>query len=221
MSTTDLMHLLEELQKQNVDLVAVSKTKSVQQIRDVYELGVRDFGENRVQELVEKLPQLPGDIRWHMIGNLQRNKVKYIAPFVYLIHSVSSHALLKTIDKEAGKNYRVIRVLLQVKIASEDSKSGLPLPELKEILETYTQNSYGHVDIRGFMGMGTFTDDETIIRQEFQHFMSICKQTSEQYPDLFSDQPILSIGMSGDYKIAIEEGSNMVRIGSLIFGPRI
>ena len=213
-------NLYQRLTEKEVTLVAVSKTKPVEKIQEVYRLGIREFGENRVQELVEKKEQLPDDIRWHMIGNLQKNKVKYIASFVELIHSVSSKGLLRTIDKEGRKNDRVINILLQLRIAMEDSKSGLEMNEATNLVSDIVQNTYPNVKLLGFMGMATFTDDRGQIKREFQNIKTYSDQVQLEYPDLFESKPILSYGMSGDYELAIAEGSNMVRIGSLIFGAR-
>lgn len=210
-----------ELAQNAVSLVAVSKTKPVEDILELYELGQRDFGENYVQELVDKQSLLPKDIRWHFIGHLQSNKVKYIAPFVHLIHGVDSLKLLKEINKEAGKNNRIIDVLLQIYIAQEETKFGLDEEELKTL---YNKNSDGlhelrNVRINGFMGMASFSDDLQKVRGEFRYLKSLF--------DWYADLPvancqlsILSMGMSGDYKIAVEEGSTMLRIGSLLFGAR-
>lgn len=216
--------LVTELKEKNVILVAVSKTKSVEDILELYHLGQRDFGENYVQELVEKYEQLPKDIRWHFIGHLQSNKVKLIAPFLSLIQSVDSEKLLKEINKQARKNERVIDCLLQVHIAKEETKFGLDEHELEEIREA-TNNTdeeienYKNICIKGLMGMASFTDDDRVVRQEFGVLKSLFEkyQALSLQPSAFS---ILSMGMSGDYKIAIEEGSNMVRIGSLLFGER-
>ncbi len=211
----------EELEAKNVTLVAVSKIQPVEAILKLYESGQRDFGENYVQELVDKQAQLPKDIRWHFIGHLQSNKVKYIAPFVHLIHGVDSFKLLKEINKEAAKNNRVIDVLLQVHIAQEETKFGLNEEELKTI---YNRNSDGlqelkNVRICGFMGMASFSDDLQKVRGEFKYLKSLF----DWYVDLpiaNSQLSVLSMGMSGDYKIAVDEGSTMVRIGSLLFGAR-
>lgn len=202
-------------------LVAVSKTKPVEDIRELYNLGQRDFGENYVQELLEKQPQLPADIRWHFIGHLQSNKVKYIAPFVHLIHGVDSLSLLKEINKQALKNNRVIDCLLQVHIASEETKFGLDEDELSSLLDMIAANpgAFEHIRIRGLMGMASFSDNEALIRREF----AILKMLFNKYDQssIPSTQfSILSMGMSSDYKIALEEGSTMVRIGSLLFGQR-
>ncbi|MGC4232104.1 MAG: YggS family pyridoxal phosphate-dependent enzyme, partial [Niabella sp.] len=176
-----------------------------------------DFGENYVQELVEKQAQLPPDIRWHFIGHLQSNKVKYIASFVHLIHGVDSYNLLKEINKQAAKNNRSIDCLLQVHIAQEETKFGLNEQELKEILENVA--GLKHIKIRGLMGMASFSDDETKVRNEFAYLKKLF-DLNIQYSAFNIQYSTLSMGMSGDYKIAIEEGSNMVRIGSLLFGAR-
>jgi pyridoxal phosphate enzyme (YggS family) len=206
----------KELQSKAVTLVAVSKTKPVEDILELYELGHRDFGENYVQELVDKEAQLPKDIRWHFIGHLQSNKVKYIAPFVHLIHGVDSLKLLQEIDKQAKKQNRIIDCLLQVYIAKEETKFGLDENELSLLLNTlpkYSQlNVLNNVRVCGLMGMASFSDNMDLVRSEFRNLKT-----------LFDKQPklqTLSMGMSSDYKIAIEEGSNMVRIGSLLFGER-
>ena len=207
-----------ELKEKNVTLVAVSKTKPVEDILELYNLGQRDFGENYVQELVEKHEQLPKDIRWHFIGHLQSNKVKLIAPFVSLIHSVDSEKLLKEINKQAAKNNRIVDCLLQVHIAKEETKFGLDENELKELLATDFTDSTDlkNIRIKGLMGMASFSDNMEIVRKEFQ----LIKKLYDQFIIHNSSFGILSVGMSSDYKIAIEEGSNMVRIGSLLFGKR-
>lgn len=215
---------LEQIKKNFVSssclLIAVSKTKPVEDIREAYEAGIRDFGENKVQELAEKQQTLPKDIRWHMIGHLQRNKVKYLAPFVYLIHGVDSFKLLKEIDKEGKKVNRIINCLLQVHIAEEDTKFGLDEQELLEILHSLEIKELQNVKVVGLMGMATFTEDQQKIRQEFRKLKTIFnKLQSEKLPDNVMMQE-LSMGMSGDYLIAQEEGSSMVRIGSAIFGER-
>src|SRR5690554_5327514 len=197
-------------------LIAVSKTKPVEDLKEAYEAGIRDFGENKVQEMADKQPQLPADIRWHMIGHLQRNKVKYIAPFVSLIHAVDSLRLLKEINKQAKRNERVIDCLLQIKIAEEDSKFGMDIADATALLNSEELQNFKNVKIVGLMGMATFTDDEKQISQEFQRL----KKVFDQFKIEKSELKILSMGMSGDYKIAIENGSNMVRIGSAIFGER-
>ena len=195
-----------------VTLVAVSKTKPVENLLEAYEAGQRDFGENKVQELVDKASELPRNIRWHMIGHLQRNKVKYIAPFVSLIHSVDSFRLLNEIDKQGKKNDRVIDCLLQVRIAQEETKFGLTFENCNEILN---QNNYTHVRIRGLMGMASFTDNQIQIESEFKSLAQYYKQYQDQY-----DWDTLSMGMSGDYPLALSCGSTMIRVGSRIFGSR-
>ena len=195
-----------------VTLVAVSKTKPVASLLEAHQAGQRDFGENKVQELVDKASVLPQNIRWHMIGHLQRNKVKYIAPFVSLIHSVDSFRLLNEIDKQGKKNDRVIDCLLQVRIAQEETKFGLTFENCNEILN---QNNYTHVRIRGLMGMASFTDNQIQIESEFKSLAQYYKQYQDQY-----DWDTLSMGMSGDYQLALSCGSTMIRVGSRIFGSR-
>lgn len=211
-------NILQELGNA-VTLVAVSKTKPVADIQALYELGQRDFGENYVQELVEKQPQLPTDIRWHYIGHLQSNKVKYIAPFVHLIHGVDSLKLLKEINKSAQKNNRVIDCLLQVHIAQEETKFGLDEQELESICASPELQDLAHIRITGLMGMASFSDDGNKVRNEFRLLKQLFdKHTSSAVQNL--RLKILSMGMSADYKIAMEEGSTLVRVGSLIFGER-
>ncbi|MFN8251847.1 MAG: YggS family pyridoxal phosphate-dependent enzyme [Ferruginibacter sp.] len=201
---------------EKVTLVAVSKTKPVSDILELYELGQRDFGENYVQELVDKYDQLPKDIRWHFIGHLQSNKVKYIAPFVHLIHGVDSFSLLKEINKQAAKNNRMIDCLLQVHIAKEETKFGFDEHELGEL---HPLHELKNVRIIGLMGMASFSDDMNLVRSEFKNLKSLFDANT--HLSTFNHQlSTLSMGMSGDYKIALEEGSNMVRIGSLLFGER-
>lgn len=218
-----------EVKKKNVTLVAVSKTKSVAEIQELYDLGQRDFGENYVQELVEKYAQLPKDIRWHFIGHLQSNKVKLIAPFVFLIHSVDSEKLLRQVDKEAKKNKRIIDCLLQVYIAKEETKFGLDDEELDSVITRILDNNYTNEEteklfknicIKGLMGMASFTDDTEIVRKEF-HSLKLLFDKYSTFSTFNFQFSIVSMGMSADYKIAIEEGSNMIRIGSLLFGKRI
>jgi PLP dependent protein len=194
-------------------LVAVSKLKPASDIDKMYTLGQRDFGENYVQELVEKQAQLPADIRWHFIGHLQSNKVKYIAPFVHLIHSVDSEKLLKEIDKQAAKNNRIINVLLQVHIAEEETKFGFDETELMLLDISLFKNA----NIIGLMGMATFTDDKQKVKREFDHLQIIYTAFAAQKNIALTT---LSMGMSDDYKLAIDCGSNMVRVGSLLFGRR-
>ena len=206
------------LDEKHITLVAVSKTKPAEDIQELYDLGQRDFGENYVQELVDKQVALPKDIRWHFIGHLQSNKVKYIAPFVHLIHGVDSLGLLKEINKQAAKNNRVIDCLLQIYIATEETKFGLDEQEVKEII-TNGIHELNNIKIVGLMGMASFSNDTNIVKNEFQNLKRIFDINAQ--PSTINQQlSILSMGMSGDYKIAIEEGSNMVRIGSLLFGER-
>lgn len=199
-----------------VALVAVSKTKPVSDIKVLYDLGQRDFGENYVQELVDKQPQLPADIRWHYIGHLQSNKVKYIAPFVHLIHGVDSFKLLKEINKQALKQNRSINCLLQVYIAQEETKFGLDEKELDALLDELENSPLQNIVIKGLMGMASFTEDMNKVRAEFKEL----KRLYEKVKVKVTQAEILSMGMSADYKIAIEEGSTLVRIGSLLFGER-
>ena len=212
--------LIQELQGKSATLVAVSKTKPVSDIQALYHLGQRDFGENYVQELVEKQPQLPADIRWHFIGHLQSNKVKYIAPFVHLIHGVDSLKLLKEINKQAAKHNRVIHVLLQVHIAKEETKFGLDAAELDQLLHDPELTGLNNIRIIGLMGMASFSDDVELVRSEFKSLKALFDKHSSQ-STINNQLSTLSMGMSGDYQIAIEEGSNMVRIGSLLFGARV
>lgn len=200
----------------DVSLVAVSKTKGKQQILEAYEAGQRDFGENKIQEMQEKYEALPKDIRWHMIGHVQRNKVKYMAPYVALIHGVDSQKLLREIDKKARQCKRVIPCLLQVHIAREETKFGFDETELQDLIASEVIRNLSHIRIEGLMGMATFTEDTQVIRTEFRYLKTLFDQLQGQLPDL----KVLSMGMSGDYRIAIEEGSTMVRIGSSIFGAR-
>jgi len=203
----------------NVTLVAISKTHPPEVVMEVYNAGQRVFGENKVQELVAKHEELPKDIEWHMVGHLQTNKVKYIAPFVHLIHSVDSLKLLKEINKQAKKADRQINCLLQVHIAEEDTKFGFSAAELKEMLDSDTFAQLSHVKVVGLMGMATFTDNTEQVRREFRSLSNLYADLKATYFSS-SDFSILSMGMSGDYSIAIQEGSTMVRIGSSIFGER-
>jgi len=201
------------LLEQHTTLVAVSKTKPNEAIKELYDLGQRDFGENYVQELVDKQASLPLDIRWHFIGHLQSNKVKYIAPFVHLIHGVDSFKLLQEINKQAIKNNRVIDCLLQVHIAQEETKFGMDEHELADAIDAAATLS--NVNIKGLMGMASFSSDTQVLKNEFNHLQSLYQKY--QLNNTFS---ILSMGMSSDYTLAIESGSNLVRIGSLLFGTR-
>jgi len=203
----------------NVELIAVSKTKPVSDILEAYKAGQRAFGENKIQEMAKKHEELPKDIQWHMIGHLQRNKVKYMAHFVHLIHGVDSFKTLKEINKQALKHNRVINCLLQLKIAKEDTKFGLSITDVNDIITSEEFASLKNINIKGLMGMASFTEDKSIIRTEFNmlntFFIELKKVSSFNF-----NPSILSMGMSGDYKIAIEAGSNMIRVGSLIFGER-
>lgn len=206
--------------KEGICLVAVSKTKPNEDILLAYNAGQRVFGENKIQDLVKKAEELPKDIEWHFIGHPQTNKVKYIAPFISLIHGVESLKLLKMIDKEGKKNNRKIACLLQFHIAEEQSKFGLDMEEVKAILESSEFSELTHVQIKGVMGMATYTDDESQIKREFRELKSVFNSLKEAYftnQDSFCE---ISMGMSGDYQLAIEEGSTMIRVGSVIFGER-
>lgn len=211
--------LTEECKANRVTLVAVSKTKPTEDLLQMYQAGQRDFGENYVQELMEKQKELPGDIRWHFIGHLQSNKVKYIASFIHLIHGIDSRKLLKETDKQAALNNRVIDVLLQVHIAREQTKFGLSEEELEGVINSLKETPLPNIRVRGLMGMASYTEDENKVRSEF----TFLKTLFDRYHSDKSRQiswDTLSMGMSGDYKIAIQEGSTMIRIGSLIFGER-
>ncbi len=217
--------LLTQL-KGKASLVAVSKTKPIEDLQTLYDLGQRDFGENYVQELVDKAAVLPKDIRWHFLGHLQSNKVKYIAPFVDLIHGVDSLSLLKEINKQAAKNNRIIDCLLQIHIAKEETKFGF---DPSELIERSEWSNCENVKIVGLMGMASFSDDKDLVRKEFAGLKSLFDSIQQSSIKEAAVNPnkipnfqfsILSMGMSGDYEIALEEGSNMVRIGSLLFGER-
>jgi len=210
----------EKLQAQNVKLIAISKTKPVSDIKTLYDLGHRAFGENRAKELQSKAQTLPNDIEWHMVGHMQSNKVKHVAPFVKLIHSVDSYSLLQEINKRANQNKRTIDVLLQMHIAEESSKYGFNSNEIHDMLSTEKIETLQNIRIVGLMGMATFTDDEAQIRKEFQHLHSIFTTLKSSFLKDEDNFKELSIGMSGDYEIAITEGATMVRIGSLLFGAR-
>ena len=208
----------QELAENNVQLIAVSKTKPNEDLQALYDLGQRAFGENYVQELVDKEASLPKDIQWHFIGHLQSNKVKYIAPFVYMIHGVDSEKLLQEINKQGIKNNRIIDCLLQVHIALEETKFGFDGPALHEFLTSGRVANYSNVRIRGLMGMASFSEDQTLLTKEFTMLKSYFDNASKAFPNGQFDT--LSMGMSSDYKLAISLGSNMVRIGSLLFGAR-
>ncbi len=200
----------------NITLVAVSKTKPVELLNEAYDQGQRIFGENKVQEMVDKFEKMPKDIKWHMIGHLQTNKVKHIASFVSLIHGVDSLKLLREINKQATKHNRTIDCLIQIKIATEDTKFGMRLNDLQLLLKSDEFKTLENIRIKGLMGMASFTIDSHQIQSEFKYLKSIFDQIKKKYIDI----EILSMGMSNDYKLAIKHGSNMIRIGSHIFGSR-
>ena len=201
-------------------LVAVSKTKPLADLKVAYSAGIRDFGENKVQELQAKYPEMPEDVRWHMIGHLQSNKVKYIAPFVYLIHGVDSFKLLKEINKQGKKIDRTINVLIQMHIAEEESKFGFDYAELEDMLSNPDFLNPSNVRIKGLMGMATFTENKDQVRKEFKNLKKLFEELKTRQLPGFVELTDISMGMSGDYLIAQEEGSTMVRIGSAIFGGR-
>ncbi len=215
-----IQRLLEEISEKGAALVAVSKTKTPGEILQVYRHGVRDFGENKVQELLEKHDKLPEDVRWHMVGHLQSNKVKYLAPFIHLIHSVDSKKLLLEVEKQAEKFQRIIDVLLQVKISIEPTKYGLDQAEIDQFLADPDLDSLEHVQIRGLMGMASFVEDQRQIRKEFRNLKTCFDRLKDTYFSNNNSFDTLSMGMSGDYQLALEEGSTMVRIGTLVFGAR-
>ena len=210
-----LLSILEDLPK-HIHLVAVSKTKPNADLEEAYAAGQRIFGENKIQEMTQKWETLPKDIQWHMIGNVQTNKVKYMAPYVSLIHGVDRYKLLKEINKQAAKSDRVIDCLLQMHIAQEDSKFGFNKEELEAVVIDLKTNPLPHIRIKGLMGMATFTDNQDQIRSEFKTLKQQFDWLQTQHPEANE----LSMGMSGDYALAIEEGSTMIRVGSKIFGSR-
>ena len=214
---SDKIEILKTNIPKNITLVAVSKTKPVEMIEEACSKGHLDFGENKVQELVYKHESLPKNIRWHMIGHLQRNKVKYIAPFVHLIHGADSLKLLKEINKQGIKNNRKINCLLQIHIAKEENKFGFSLVEIRELLKSNEYHLWNNINIVGLMGMATFTENKNLVKQEFDYLKNIFDEIKDHFNENFN---IISMGMSGDYKEAIEAGSNMIRIGSNIFGRR-
>lgn len=221
MSVAENLKHIQDSIPQHVTMVAVSKTHPVDHIMEAYDQGQRDFGENKVQELAAKAEVMPKDIRWHLIGHLQTNKVKYITGFVHMIHAVDSLKLLKEINKQAAKDDRVVECLLQVHIAEEDTKFGLSHDECEDLLTNPTVSEMKHVSIKGLMGMATFTDDQTQVRREFSGLKNLFDRLAQKHADLAYWNPTtLSMGMSGDYLIAIDEGSTMVRVGSSIFGER-
>lgn len=205
---------------EQVTLVAVSKTKPISDLKEAYEAGQRIFGENKIQEMTDKYEEMPKDIEWHMIGHVQTNKVKYMAPYVSLIHGVDSFKLLKEINKQALKNNRIIDCLLQIHIAEEETKFGLDKKELEEILFSEEFKNFKNIKIVGLMGMATFTENQDQIKKEFLHLKSIFNTLQNQFETSNLKLKILSMGMSGDYQLAISCGSTMVRIGSSIFGHR-
>ena len=220
----DIKANLEQIKKSfpnpTCQLIAVSKTKPLADLQTAYAAGIRDFGENKVQEIQAKQPEMPADTRWHMIGHLQSNKIKYIAPFVHLIHGVDSFKLLLEIDKQVKKINRPIPVLLQIHIATEESKFGFDPSELEEMLNSIEFTNLTHVQVKGLMGMATFTEDQNQIRAEFRGLKQLFDEVKKKSLPHFVDLKELSMGMSGDYQIAQEEGSTLVRIGSAIFGSR-
>lgn len=219
--TENIRSIQNQIKAYNCRLIAVGKTKPVAMLMEAYHAGIRDFGENKVQELTEKYEQMPKDVQWHMIGHLQRNKVKYIVPFIYLIHAVDSLKLLQEIEKQAGKIGRQINCLLQIHIAEEESKFGLSEEELLSMLHSDELRNSQYVRIVGLMGMATFTDVQDQVRKEFKNLKRIFDKVKSE-PDLPGHVQMreLSMGMSGDYHIALEEGSTLVRIGTTIFGSR-
>jgi PLP dependent protein len=213
-------NLLTECKTRHAQLIAVSKTQSIESIKLLYQQGQLHFGENKVQELLDKYETLPKDIKWHLIGHLQTNKVKYIVPFVSCIHSVDSIKLLEEIEKEASKIYRKVNILLQFHIAEEDTKYGLDLKEAYELLEYFKTAQFEYVQIKGIMGMATFTENENQIQKEFQQLKQYFQLLKDTYFTFDNNFKEISMGMSSDYKIALQEGSTMIRIGSLLFGAR-
>jgi PLP dependent protein len=216
----NLLAVKKSFQNPECKLIAVSKTKPIEALKEAYEAGIRDFGENKVQEIQWKQPEMPADTRWHMIGHLQSNKVKYIAPFVHLIHGVDSFKLLKEINKQGKKIDRAIPVLLQIHIAEEESKFGFDRAELNEMFVDPEFLTLDHVLIKGLMGMATFTESQDQVRKEFRGLKQLFDDLKSQSLPPFVQLEEISMGMSGDYLIAQEEGSTMVRIGSAIFGAR-
>jgi pyridoxal phosphate enzyme (YggS family) len=214
---------LEQIQltiPEHVTLVAVSKTKPIEAIQELYDAGQRIFGENRVQELVDKYEVLPKDIHWHLIGHLQRNKVKYIAPFVEMIHSIDSERLLDEVNIQSKKNNRKIKVLLQFYIAQEETKFGFDWNEIQDLFSRRNPETFDSIDFCGVMGMASFSDNEKQVRNEFKDLKTIFNHLNETFFLGSTSFSVISMGMSGDYQIAIEEGSTMVRVGSSLFGAR-
>jgi PLP dependent protein len=221
MNIRENLGLLHQSVPPGVQLIVVSKTQDIETITEAYNAGHRAFGENKVQELTAKALALPRDIQWHFIGHLQTNKVKSIVPVIDMIHSIDSLRLLKEVDKEAGKSGRVIPCLLQIHIASEETKFGLDLEEAFQILDSPVYRAMQNISLCGLMGMATFTDDEILVRQEFRHLRECFGRIKTLYFQESMEFRELSMGMSGDYLLAIEEGSTMVRIGTAIFGERL
>lgn len=216
----NLEKVSRELNSSGCKLIAVSKTHPPEVVKEAYDAGQKDFGENKVQELLSKKEYLPEDIKWHLIGHLQSNKVKYIAPFIHLIHSIDSLKLLKEVNKEALKNNRIIDCLIQIHVAEEESKFGMNFQECEQILSSPDVERLQNVRIKGLMGMATFTDDCDQVRSEFRSLRQLFEGLKQKtYPSNIALEE-LSMGMSGDYQIAAEEGSTLVRVGSLIFGER-
>lgn len=215
MSIKDNLKEIKKALPENVTLVAISKTKSVEEIMEAYHAGQRVFGENKIQEMESKWQELPKDISWHMVGHVQRNKVKDMAPFVNLIHGVDRLRLLREINKEAKKNERIIDCLLQIKIAEEDTKFGMTAQEAKDLLSSDDLKNFKNIRVTGLMGMATFTENEEQISKEFSKLESLFNELKDAH-----NLSVLSMGMSGDYPIALKHGSNMVRVGSAIFGER-
>lgn len=219
MSIKNNLNIITNAIPENVTLIAVSKTQPAASVLEAYQAGQRAFGENKIQEMAEKFDVLPKDIEWHMIGHLQSNKVKYMAQFVHLIHGVDSFKTLAEINKQSLKHNRIINCLLEVKIASEDTKFGLSFNEAEQLLKSEALKNLKNINIAGLMGMASFTDDREIIRSEFKSLKNFF-DSLQKYKSLNVNLVTLSMGMSGDYKIAIEEGSTMIRVGSAIFGLR-
>jgi len=217
MSIVQNLEKVKQTLPENVTLVAVSKTKPVGDIMEAYSAGQRIFGENKIQELAAKFEEMPKDIEWHMIGHVQTNKIKYIAPFVHLIHGVDREKVLKEINKQGSKNNRVIRCLLQVHIAQEETKFGFAADELEALVAENLQEKYPHVNVVGLMGMASNTSNSTEVKKEFAQLKTTFNLLAKTLGATFN---ILSMGMSGDYPLAVQEGSTMVRVGSLIFGAR-
>jgi pyridoxal phosphate enzyme (YggS family) len=216
----NISQLQAELAGTDAQLVVVTKTHPVARLQEAYEAGARLFGENRVQEMAAKQPELPTDVQWHLIGQLQTNKVKYLAPFVHTIQSIDSLKLLLEIEKQAAKHQRVVNGLLQFHIARETSKTGLSLPEAEALLATEAVRELRHVRLRGVMGVATFTDDEAQLRQEFQTLRGHFEHLKTHFFANDSEFCEISMGMSGDYRLALQEGSTLIRVGSAIFGAR-